>query len=198
MPCTWTRTDMQACKCALLHVQVCAQAHTHTFTHAHCHFPHHASPCRCSFTASTTSAVVRFTNEATQEYTFYELEFVAGPPPKQGVLALKCPVRTTTEARVAIRNPLDTGRCGRAPSVERHAEGQLRCGPIAGRDARGHRCICGGAAGRSRLRCAPRCSPAPCCPYLRARMRACVRAPYAGKHACAALTSHAPTALPAP
>ena len=52
---------------------------------------------------------MRFTNEATQEYTFYELECIAGPPPKQGNLALKCPVRTTTATRVAIRNPLDTG-----------------------------------------------------------------------------------------
>lgn len=63
----------------------------------------------CSYTPSITSAVVRFTNEATQEYTFYELDFTAGPPPKQGSLALKCPVRTTTTTRVAIRNPLETG-----------------------------------------------------------------------------------------
>lgn len=55
---------------------------------------------------------MRFTNEATGEYTFYDVVFVAGPPPKQGSLALKCPVRAATTARVAVRNPLETG--GRA------------------------------------------------------------------------------------
>lgn len=59
-----------------------------------------------SYTASSTLANVSFTNEATGEYSFYDLKFTASPAPPQGTLALECPVRTTTSTRVTLRNPL--------------------------------------------------------------------------------------------
>jgi hypothetical protein len=53
-----------------------------------------------------THARVTFTSEATGEYMFYELRLTATPPAPRGTLALECPVRTQTSARVAIANPL--------------------------------------------------------------------------------------------
>ncbi len=53
-----------------------------------------------SYTASTTVATVTFKNEASGEYSFYNLKYVAGPPPPRGMLALEAPVRTQTTAKV--------------------------------------------------------------------------------------------------
>lgn len=65
------------------------------------------SPVR-SYTASTTQVSVTFINEDTQEYTYYELKFIASPPARQPSVTLEGPVRTLTTARVSIHNPLAT------------------------------------------------------------------------------------------
>jgi hypothetical protein len=55
-----------------------------------------------------THARITFKNEATGEYTFYELKYSAAAPAPQGNLMLECPVRTVTSTRISIANPLDT------------------------------------------------------------------------------------------
>lgn len=57
---------------------------------------------------SVTHARITFKNEATGEYTFYELKYSAAAPAPQGNLMLECPVRTVTSTRISIANPLDT------------------------------------------------------------------------------------------
>ncbi|KAJ9512718.1 hypothetical protein QJQ45_019009 [Haematococcus lacustris] len=61
-----------------------------------------------SYTASVSQAVVTFKNESSGEYTFYELKLSASPAARQGELVLECPVRSSTAARVSVRNPLDS------------------------------------------------------------------------------------------
>lgn len=53
-----------------------------------------------SFTASNTQATVTFKNEATGEYTYYDLSFSAAAAPSRGTLSLECPVRTQTSTKV--------------------------------------------------------------------------------------------------
>ena len=52
------------------------------------------------FTTAPTAASVTFRNEASGEYSFYELKYTAGAPPPRGTLSLECPVRTQTTAKV--------------------------------------------------------------------------------------------------
>ncbi|KAG2489301.1 hypothetical protein HYH03_012133 [Edaphochlamys debaryana] len=59
-----------------------------------------------SYTASTTNATVTFKNETSGEYLYYECKFVASAPSTRGTVALECPVRTQTSARVSVQNPL--------------------------------------------------------------------------------------------
>lgn len=55
-----------------------------------------------------THARVTFTSEATGEFLFYDVKYTAGTPAPRGALALECPVRTQTVARVMVANPLPT------------------------------------------------------------------------------------------
>jgi hypothetical protein len=54
------------------------------------------------FTTAPTAATVTFKNEASGEYSFYELKYTAGAPPSRGTLSLECPVRTQTSTKVRL------------------------------------------------------------------------------------------------
>eukprot|EP00955_Chlamydomonas_euryale_P115431 366348-Chlamydomonas_euryale.AAC.12 len=58
-----------------------------------------------SHTASVTTAKITFRNDASGEYSFYELRFVASAAPPRGTVSLEAPVRTATSAKVSVRNP---------------------------------------------------------------------------------------------
>ncbi|EFJ42226.1 hypothetical protein VOLCADRAFT_67248 [Volvox carteri f. nagariensis] len=75
-----------------------------------------------SFTASTTQAVVKFKNEATGEYLFYDCKFTAAPPAQRGTLSLECPVRTQTTARVSVANPLPEDVTLRGSATNKHVQ----------------------------------------------------------------------------
>lgn len=51
-------------------------------------------------------ARITFNNEASGEYTFYEVKLTSTAPAPMGCLSLQCPVRNQTSATVSITNPL--------------------------------------------------------------------------------------------
>lgn len=51
-------------------------------------------------------ARITFKNEASGEYTFYEVKLTSTAPAPMGRLSLECPVRNQTSATVSITNPL--------------------------------------------------------------------------------------------
>ena len=53
------------------------------------------------FTTAPTAATVTFKNEASGEYSFYELKYTVRAPPPRGTLSLECPVRTQTSTKVS-------------------------------------------------------------------------------------------------
>jgi len=61
-----------------------------------------------TFKEGSTATSVTFTNEATGEYAFHNLKFVAAPPGVRGTLQLACAVRQLTSATIRLDNPLDT------------------------------------------------------------------------------------------
>jgi hydrocephalus-inducing protein len=61
-----------------------------------------------AYVPGTTTAQVVFKNEASGEYTFYDLKVTATTAAQRGTLALACPVRTQVAQRVTITNPLPT------------------------------------------------------------------------------------------
>jgi hypothetical protein len=54
-----------------------------------------------------THARITFKNEASGEYTFYEVKLTSTAPAPMGRLTLECPVRNQTSTTVSITNPLD-------------------------------------------------------------------------------------------
>jgi hypothetical protein len=54
-----------------------------------------------------THARITFKNEASGEYTYYEVKLTSTAPAPMGRLSLECPVRNQTSATVSITNPLD-------------------------------------------------------------------------------------------
>jgi hypothetical protein len=57
-------------------------------------------------TQGLTHARVTFKNEATGEFTFYEVRLTSSRPAPIGRLSLECPVRNQTSACISITNPL--------------------------------------------------------------------------------------------
>lgn len=58
------------------------------------------------FSQGLTHARITFKNEASGEYTFYEVKLTSTTPAPMGRLSLECPVRNQTSATVSITNPL--------------------------------------------------------------------------------------------
>lgn len=54
-----------------------------------------------------THARITFKNEASGEYTYYEVKLTSTAPAPMGRLSLECPVRNQTSATLSINNPLD-------------------------------------------------------------------------------------------
>jgi hypothetical protein len=68
-------------------------------------------------------ARITFKNEASGEYTFYEVKLTSTGPAPMGCLSLECPVRNQTSATVSITNPL-TVPVTLKPSI---SSKQVRC-----------------------------------------------------------------------
>lgn len=61
-----------------------------------------------SYTQGLTHARITFRNEATGEYTYYELRLSSSAPAPIGHLVLECPVRCTTSTQITLTNPMST------------------------------------------------------------------------------------------
>lgn len=55
-----------------------------------------------------THARITFKNEATGEYTFYELKLTSSAPAPMGQLVMECPCFSKTSTTISITNPLAT------------------------------------------------------------------------------------------
>lgn len=68
------------------------------------------TPVTCNTTLGCLQGLVHaritFKNEASGEYTFYEVKLTCTAPAPMGRLTLECPVRNQTSATVSITNPL--------------------------------------------------------------------------------------------
>ena len=90
-----------------------------------------------TFVEGTTAARLTFRNEETGEYVFFEVKFVAGPPPVLGKYELTTAVRQEKEVVINLANPLDSpvtmqAVCDNAevsvePSYELRARGETGC-----------------------------------------------------------------------
>ncbi|WIA13448.1 hypothetical protein OEZ85_007028 [Tetradesmus obliquus] len=61
-----------------------------------------------SYTTGLTHARITFKNEATGEYTFYELKLTSSAPAPMGQLVMECPCFSKTSTTISITNPLAT------------------------------------------------------------------------------------------
>ena len=67
---------------------------------------HSASSCAVCASQGLVHARITFKNEASGEYTFFEVKLTSSAPAPMGRLSLECPVRNQTSATVNISNPL--------------------------------------------------------------------------------------------
>lgn len=87
----------------------------------------------CCHMQGLMHARITFKNEASGEYTYYEVKLTSTAPAPMGRLSLECPVRKQTSATVSINNPLTvpvTLRPTITSKQVRHSAGTTTCNSL--------------------------------------------------------------------